>query len=112
MAKKRASAHLTLILIGSAALTGCSDPPDQRDLYATRADCVQDWGDENKCEPASQHGSGSTRYYYGPSHSSPRYAAQPGGSLSAARPGSHAMATAHVSRGGFGSSGSHHSGGG
>lgn len=114
MAKKRASAHLTLVLIGSVTLAGCSDPTDQRDLYANRGDCVRDWGDDDKkCEPAPSHASGGhTGYYYGPRHYTPNTAQLADGQHSAARPGSHAIATAHVSRGGFGSSGSHHSGGG
>lgn len=114
MAKKRASAHLTLVLIGSVTLAGCSDPTDQRDLYANRADCVRDWGDDDKkCEPAPSHASGGhTGYYYGPRRTSPIGPQLSDGSRSAARPGSHAIGTAHVSRGGFGSSAGFHSGGG
>ncbi len=128
MAKKRASAHLTLVLIGSVTLAGCSDPTDQRDLYANRADCVRDWGDDDKkCEPAPSHASGGhTGYYYGPRRHPPRgppvsdgprrgarggahFPGAPGGGGGAA---SHAIGTAHVSRGGFGSSAGFHSGGG
>jgi hypothetical protein len=44
------SAHVSLVLLGAAALAGCSSP-DQRDVYKNQADCVQDWGDQVKCEP-------------------------------------------------------------
>ncbi len=114
MAKRRASAHLTLVLIGSVTLAGCSDPTDQRDLYANRGDCVRDWGDDDKkCEQGPpRSGSSGGHYYYGPRHITPSTTQLADGSQSPPRPGSHAIATAHVSRGGFGSSGGHHSGGG
>ena len=50
---RRRSAQITLVLMGAAALTACGNRDDQRrDLYASRQDCVQDWGDEKKCEQA------------------------------------------------------------
>src|SRR5262245_24842269 len=67
---RRAPVSITLVLIGAASLPACSDPQSevvQRDLYDNRAKCVQDWGDEKKCEPIKE---GRNRgYYYGPAYS-------------------------------------------
>jgi len=117
---RKSSRTITLVLIGAASLGGCGDsgPPLTRDIYRTRADCAQDWGDERKCEPAATGGSaGGTHYWYGPSYSArPDSAAGHAGTSSAAetitqpRAGSHAIAS-HVSRGGFGLGASSHSSG-
>jgi hypothetical protein len=88
----------------------------RRDMYTSKADCVQDWGaDPAKCEPAKS--STSTRtggsHYWGPAYSHGTYGSNRNslndGATSEARPGSRAMGTAHVSRSGFGSSSSSHS---
>jgi len=106
--KRRVTASLTLVLIGSASLHGCGDdpPPQARDLYRSRADCQLDWGDDpKKCEPVSS--GPHSGFFYGPMY-------MPGAaglSSSTPRSGSRAMST-HVSRGGFGSSSSMHSSGG
>ena len=87
----------------------------RRDMYATKADCVQDWGsDPSKCE-ARQTRSGTSSYthYYGPAYSHGSYGSSRNslseGTTSSARPGSRAMGTTSVSRSGFGSSASSHS---
>jgi len=109
--KRKSSAGITLVLIGTASLSACDGdgPTFSRDVYSTRADCVQDWGEETKCAPAASHlGSG---YYYGPGYlysGSPQEAARRGEAIGRARTDSHAIATSHVSRGGFGSSSSLH----
>ncbi len=103
---RKSSSRITLVLLGAAALGACSDAVDTRDVYASRADCVRDWGEEQKCE-AVQDGRYSSSHYYGP-----RYVSSTGTSSSAARSGSRAIASSHVSRGGFGASASSHSGGG
>ena len=113
---RRRSAHITLVLLGAAAaLAACGDDADRRDLYASKQDCVQDWGDETKCESAPP-GTTSSRphsgggYFYGPPYSSSRYNT---GSTStgstALRSGSRAVSSSSFSRGGFGSSSSSHS---
>ena len=75
---RRRSARITLVLLGTAAaLAACGDSDDgtRRDLYASKQDCVQDWGDETKCESAPS-GTTSSRphsgggYFYGPAYSS------------------------------------------
>jgi hypothetical protein len=122
--RRRSSAKITLVLIGAASVTGCSDPPPppplQRDVYQHRSQCVQDWGDEKKCEVIS---SGSHRgYFYGPGYSmgsdgrmSPQ---RPGSSVGGVSGGdrasgvsSRATTTHTVARSGFGSSSSAHSSG-
>jgi uncharacterized protein YgiB involved in biofilm formation len=114
---RRRSAKITLVLLGTAAaLAACGDD-QRRDLYASKQDCVQDWGDEQKCEPAPAgttasrpHSGGG--YWWGPSYSSSSYRPS-GASTSAgwasARSGSRAVATSSVSRGGFGHGASGHS---
>jgi uncharacterized protein YgiB involved in biofilm formation len=58
---RRASKHITLVLIGSASLlAGCSpSPQDQlvRDHYGSVEDCAADWGRPESCEPAYRNGS-------------------------------------------------------
>ena len=83
----------------------------RRDVYASKEDCVKDWGDEHNCEEDfATRGSGG--HFYGPSYRSGQYGsspnAKPEGTVDSARPGSHAVGTAHVSRGGFGGSGAAH----
>ncbi len=104
---RKSSAKVTLVLLGAAALTSCSDPIDTRDVYASRAQCVQDWGDEQKCEPV-RDGRYTTSHYYGPRYTSSHSSE----GVSGPRTGSRAIASSHISRGGFGSSASSHSGGG
>jgi uncharacterized protein YgiB involved in biofilm formation len=116
---RRRSAQITLVLLGAAAIAGCGDDDSdqRRDLYASKQDCVQDWGDETKCEVAppgttsSRPHSGSG-YYWGPAYSGSSY--RTGSSTSnstgwtSARSGSRAVASSSFSRGGFGHSSSSH----
>ncbi len=110
---RRRSAHISLVILGAVALSGCGDDAERRDLYSSKRDCVQDWGDETKCEtaPASATGSRSGTHYWGPVYSGSSYRSGNSsvGSVSSARTGSRAVGTSHVSRGGFGSSSSSHS---
>jgi uncharacterized protein YgiB involved in biofilm formation len=120
MKQRRSSPSVTLVLIGASALTGCGEQTadtQRRDMYASLTDCVQDWGaDPAKCEPVRRTSSGGSSYthYYGPSYSHGSYGStntvHEAGTTSQARPGSRAIGTAHVSRGGFGSSASAHGG--
>ena len=113
---RRASARITLVLIGAASIHACSDTPQevvQRDIYDNRAKCVQDWGDEQKCEPIND---GRSRgYWYGPAYSGGRggYASQSGDAdASKVVPkGRNAIGANRVTRSGFGSSASMHSSG-
>lgn len=124
MKRRRSSSSITLVLISASALTACSQQSTetmQRDMYASKTDCVQDWGsDPSKCEPVQQSGRTGPPYthYYGPMYNrgsygsnvkSPNSTAFKPGAVSSPRPGSRATGTAHVSRSGFGSSSSSHS---
>ncbi len=118
-ARKR-SAHITLVLLGAAALSGCDDQSKRRDVYASRQDCVHDWGDEKKCEPAPDSAAPTGRshsgggFFWGPLYSGNSYRSGSGSGSSAlgsARSGSRAVGSSSISRGGFGSSSSAHSSG-
>lgn len=78
-----------------------------RDVYRTAADCQRDWGDPQSCERVSS--GPQTGYYYGPTYGYGRYHDE--GMPHPARAGTHAIATTHVPRGGFGGSASAHAAG-
>jgi len=125
---RKRSAAITLVLAGSASLGGCGSPIEQRDAYASRQDCLNDWNDSSLCEPVSD-GRYASSYHYGP----PYYASSgwslfgrnrispsprameamqlPKGSVASSPSGMRARAmgfsgggSSGVSRGGFGSS--------
>jgi hypothetical protein len=99
---RKSSACVTLVLLGTAALTGCGDDNDagKRRQYATREACVADWGDPAECEAQETRDStGASHYTY--------FGGQGGG-------GGHGGGTGighDVSRGGFGANGHAHSAG-
>ena len=102
---RRSSGRVTLVLIGAAALTatltGCSSDEVRRDVYASKQDCLADWGNTpTDCEPAYDRptGHGATTHYYG----RPYYYG--GSSISPSRTGK-TIGSSTTSRGGFGSSG-------
>ena len=106
---RKSSNHMTLVLIGAAALTtglsGCSKAEVRRDVYANKADCLADWGNTAAdCTPAYDRptGNGATTHYYGRPYSYD-------GSSSGLRSGK-AIGSSTVSRGGFGFSGHSSSG--
>lgn len=79
--QRKSSARITLVLLGAAlAACGQEDETLQRDLYSNKADCVQDWGDELKCEqqPATGYSPGfHPGYWYGPYYRSGQYGSDP-----------------------------------
>lgn len=103
---RKSSSHITLVLIGAAALTatlgGCNSEETRRDVYANKADCLADWGNDPKdCEPAYDRHTGNpviTHYYGRP------YGYTGGSNFSPSR-SSKTIGSSTVSRGGFGSSG-------
>jgi uncharacterized protein YgiB involved in biofilm formation len=111
---RKSSTRVTLVLIGCAALGGCSEDDQRRDVYATREDCLADWGNKPAdCTPASEARHHGTGYWYGPSYG---YRSGSSGSTwtSGARSSSGrsiGSSSSSVSRGGFGSSGRSSSGG-
>ena len=69
---RRSSGRVTLVLIGAAALTatlsGCAKNEVRRDVYASKQDCLADWGHTPAdCTPAYDRptGNGATTHYYG-----------------------------------------------
>jgi hypothetical protein len=110
---RKSSAHVTLVLLGAAALAGCGSSTEpsggfRRDLYSSKEDCVADWGDPRDCEsgPAQSSGGHSRGIWYGPTYHG---GAPPGGSTGLGR---RSIGSESISRGGFGASGHAHSSGG
>lgn len=97
--QRKRSQAITLVLAGSATLAGCSSPVEQRDAYASLADCVKDWNNAAQCEPVRDNRFASN-YFYGP-----RYfgASFPDGRP---RPSAHAMDAVQVAAAGSSSSAS------
>jgi uncharacterized protein YgiB involved in biofilm formation len=107
---RRSSGHVTLVLIGAATvaatLSGCQKEDIRRDVYASKADCLADWGNKpTDCEPAYDRptGNGATTHYYG------RPYTYNGANSSPSRTGK-TIGSSTTSRGGFGSSGHSSSG--
>jgi uncharacterized protein YgiB involved in biofilm formation len=119
------SRTITLTLLASAAvmLTACSDSQEtKRELYSSKERCVEDWGSEDKCEPAESGRYHGPHYYWysGRPYYFPRGSTDPQpvntGRFAGLREGgtsSHSIGSvkSSVSRGGFGSSSSFHSSG-
>jgi uncharacterized protein YgiB involved in biofilm formation len=109
---RKSSTRVTLVLIGLAGLTGCGEDDKRRDVYATREDCLADWGNKPEdCTPATDPKHRSSGFFYGP-----MYGYRSGGSGSAwnrssssgrsiGSSSSRSSSSGSVSRGGFGSSG-------
>jgi hypothetical protein len=97
---RKSSACVTLVLLGAAALAGCSDSSTsgRRSQYATREACLADWGDPAECdEQRATRSDGSSYRYYG--HS--------GGGWGGGHGTSSSSGSGHsITHGGFGSHGS------
>ncbi|HUP29927.1 MAG TPA: hypothetical protein VM122_07125 [Usitatibacter sp.] len=120
---RKSSGRVTLVLIGLSAIAGCGKEQEtRRDVYASREDCLADWGNKPQdCTPATEKRHQGGGFFYGPIYALGAMNAMRGGSGSAwttnnsARPGSKAIGSSSagspsrssggVSRGGFGSSG-------
>jgi hypothetical protein len=62
---RKSSTRVTLVLIGLAGLGGCGGDP--RDVYASREDCLADWGNKPEdCTPATDPKHAGRGYFYGP----------------------------------------------
>lgn len=104
--KRRSSLEISLVLIGMVTLSGCQK--EQRNVYKSKEDCLQDWGSAQECEEVTQ----GNNYYGGTYHPSgyyfgPRYTGSGGTRL-----GTPSVRAVTVARGGFGSSLGFHGGGG
>ena len=114
---RKSSSRVTLVLIGLAGLAGCGDDP--RDVYASREDCLADWGNKPEdCTPATDPGHASRGYFYGPAVEHRSWGSRSSSpsrswSSSSSRPSSSGSSRSSTSwgssgsssRGGFGSSG-------
>ena len=111
---RKSSGRVTLVLIGVAALGGCGGDDSRRDVYATREDCLADWGNKAEdCTPATEDKHRSRGYYYGPSYTHHSGAGSSGTSWTRSSGTSRSIGSSSgTSRGGFGSSSSSHSSGG
>lgn len=105
---RKSSSHISLVLIGAAALSGtlagCSKEETRRDVYANKEDCLADWGQTPQdCEPAYDRrtGNGAITHYYGRPYG---YRGGSSGISSPSRTGK-TIGSSSVGRGGFGSSG-------
>jgi len=107
---RKSSGRVTLVLIGLAGLSGCGD--GRRDVYASREDCLADWGSTPEdCTPATEEKHRSRGYFYGPSRvprsSGWSWGRSSGSSASSTRSSSSSRSigsSGSTSRGGFGSS--------
>jgi uncharacterized protein YgiB involved in biofilm formation len=115
---RKSSTRITLVLAGVAALAAaCQRAEEQRrDVYASREDCLADWGNKPQdCKPATEPRHASQGFWYGPLYPIP--SSYSGTSGWTPRSGARAIGSSSfgssrssVSRGGFGSS-AHSSGG-
>lgn len=108
---RKSSGRVTLVLIGVATLGGCGGDDTRRDVYATREDCLADWGNRPQdCTPATEDRHRSRGYFYGPSYT--HHSGTGGSTWSGSRSGSRSIgsSSSSVSRGGFGASGRSSSG--
>jgi uncharacterized protein YgiB involved in biofilm formation len=103
---RKSSARVTLALIGVAALASCGREEEQRrDVYASREDCLADWGNKPQdCTPATDTRHRGAGYFYGPVY--PYRSNASGSSWTSGTRGSRSLGnvSSGVSRGGFGSS--------
>lgn len=113
----RKSSRVTLVLLGVAALSGCSrDEEPRRDVYASREDCLADWGNKPEdCKRATEPAQMGRGLWWGPAYpmfggfwGSGWSGSSHSSSHSIGSTGSSSSGTSGVSRGGFGSSSSTH----
>ena len=112
---RKSSGRVTLVLIGVAALGGCGQEKRQ-DVYATREDCLADWGNKPEdCKPSTDPKHSGRGYFMGPLVAVPGFfgrtmgwsdsgASSSRSSRSIGSSSSSSRSSSSVSRGGFGSS--------
>jgi hypothetical protein len=119
----RKSSRVSLVLIGLAALGGCSE--SRKDVYATKEDCLADWGNKPAdCTPSTDKRHAGLGYFVGPAYAYNMFRGLGGGgggggwgdssggsSSSRSFSSSSSSGSRSVSRGGFGSSSRSSSGG-
>jgi len=123
MRKRKASLHISLVLIGAAGVGACGrseEPSMRRDIYGSIGDCQIDWGPSVSCEPfqmPSLPDGAPMTLYYGPwyegaphTHSASSSYVSSGHTASAQAP--RAIGSQSMNRGGFGGTSAFHSAGG
>ena len=113
---RKSSGRVTLVLIGVAALGGCGQEKRQ-DVYASREDCLADWGNKPEdCKPSTDPKHAGRGYFLGPLVAVPGFFGRSMGwaggdsagttrsSRSIGSTSSSSRSSSSVSRGGFGSS--------
>jgi hypothetical protein len=103
---RKSSACVTLVLIG-AALAGCGGDTStsRRASYASKEECLADWGDPKECEEQARSAAGARSY--GPSTRTWRsYSSGRGSGASRSSSSRSSSSSSSTSRGGFGSRGS------
>ena len=95
------SAKVILVLVGAAALAGCSSKKDYQGQYKSKEDCLKDWG--NNAAMCTQQG----RMWLGPryTYSKGRYYSAAGAMIAAPSRSIGNVNIARPSFGGFGSTG-------
>lgn len=105
--RRRCTLHISLVLIGTLAATGCSKR-EERHVYTNKQDCLDDWNnDPQNCEEVgkdSRYYRPNAHYYYGPWYRS--------GTVLNGGQGTRSIPGVSISRGGFGSLSGFHSTGG
>lgn len=111
---RKSSAQVTLVLIGVAALAGCGEDDQRRDVYASREDCLADWGTKPEdCTPSNDPKHAGRGFFLGPLYayrsmgSGAAWTGRSSSSSSSTRSigsSSYASGSRGVSRGGFGGS--------
>ena len=111
------SSRVTLVLIGLAALGGCGG--QRQDVYASRDDCLADWGNKPEdCKPSTNPKHAGMGYFVGPlvahslwgrgltswGDSSSSASSSSRSSFRSSSSSSSSSRSSSVSRGGFGSS--------
>jgi len=109
---RKSSGRVTLVLIGLTALTGCGEDDTRRDVYASREDCLADWGNKPEdCTPATEQRHRSSGFFYGPMYghrsagSGSTWTSRSSSGRSIGTSSSGSSRSSSISRGGFGSSG-------
>ena len=111
---RKSSGRVTLVLIGVAALGGCGQETRQ-DVYATREDCLADWGNKPEdCKPSTDPKHAGRGYFLGPMVAVPGFFGRSMGwrdssgtsrsTRSIGSSSSSSRSSSSVSRGGFGAS--------
>jgi uncharacterized protein YgiB involved in biofilm formation len=103
---------VTLVMIGLAALGGCSE--SRQDVYASREDCLADWGNKpDDCKPSADKRHSGLGYFVGPMYAASAFrgmgfgsgaSSSSGSSFRSSSSSSSSSGSRSVSRGGFGSS--------